>query len=171
MLPQVPPAAKRYESQSWQGLLKRLRQMQLSSVTVDGNIDWSIGRHRDSDRALHNKTLAASLHLHGDLGPNDTHAMAVESTGWRNDFMYSALLDQPVRVFAAKPFDKNFRACAAISNSQSSCGVLNSSLERASEMVHAGAYSTQYEQFGISRMNFDESIGILEQILQNYKHL
>ena len=123
-------------------------------------------------RALHNKTLAASLHLHGDLGPNDAHAMAVESTGWRNNFMYSALLDQPVRVFAsAKPFDKNVRACAAISNSQSSCGVLNSSLERASEMVHAGAYLHQYEQFGISRMNFDESIGILEQILQNYKHL
>ena len=109
------------------------------------------------------------IHLHGDLGRNNEHLEAVEKTGWKDRFMYSTLLDQPVRAFASEqPHDKNFRACATISNSQSVCGVLNSSLERACDMVHAGAYIHQYEQFGIGLGNFRDSISVLEQVVQNH---
>jgi hypothetical protein len=63
------------------------------------------------------------------------------------------------------------KSVSVLSNNQSQMGILNETLQKASNMLKQRAYLHHYEKFGVETNDFEEAFMVCEETLAHYASL
>ncbi|XP_036369090.1 tubulin delta chain-like [Octopus sinensis] len=169
--PQVSEKVAAYNSDTWTGLLKHLRQMQLADSATDEGINWSLSVNDDVPRGAavkYNRSLSSLLMLRGEqLATADTALFQDQRlyTPWTLPELSFTKWYQP------RSFQHYDKSATLVSNSQMTAKPLNHVVSRAWDMFSAKAFFHQYCDYGLTASDFLDSFACLEQIIANYASL
>ncbi|XP_005394031.1 PREDICTED: tubulin delta chain isoform X1 [Chinchilla lanigera] len=177
-IPQMSETSLPYSTFTWNGLLKRLRQMLISNAKMDEGIDWQVrpplpklpppGKMCLNREQHFNTSLANLLILRG----KDVQNANLE--GFRDPALYTSWLG-PADAFSAwktpRAFNRYERSAALVSNGQFFVRPLDAVVGKAWNMFASKAYIHQYTKFGIEEEDFLDSFTLLEQVVASYRNL
>eukprot|EP00891_Asterochloris_glomerata_P001041 jgi/Astpho2/1041/Aster-00860 len=165
-VPQMPAASVGFTTFTWEGTLKRLRQMQVTGSTVEHNLDWNLRLNRSGDLKSRpvNKSLAALLTLRGQ------GAMDADATSFADPGLYPPWALQALAV-AASP--QRFADCdmsaSLVANDQSCIGPISTMLGKAYNMYSVRAYLHQYQRCGLEEQDLELAFARAEELLGRYR--
>jgi len=173
--PYISLSALPFSSHRWDGTLRTLRQMALTSWHLDEELDW----HVSPDPAA-----AAAAGRGSGLGGPDravAHALYLRGVDWhgadvslfRLPSLYAPWLPHlPFSVVGSARQSRGLkRSAVLLSNSQGAASKLDTILHTATNLRAADAYLHQYRKFGLSDAHLDLSLASLEQVASDYHNL
>ncbi|CAD8148091.1 unnamed protein product [Paramecium octaurelia] len=140
-IPQLPQQSKAFQNDTWSALEKRIQQMVMTG-TKEYNINW----HKKGQQPFKQLMIARG---------NDVK---------KHQFNWNTVQDE-------HQFNKNEKSITVLHNSSNIVESLNQISDRANQMIQERAYLYQYEKFGVKIQHFQESMGIVEGIINDYEQL
>ena len=160
-LPQMPDSFKDFSNDTWSGLSKRLLQMLISNSS-EASINWSL---QPTSKSI-NKSLANLVIARG------FESSKLDPSPFTNKAIYSSKNKAEMKFVSDHHlFNKNQRSLSVLSNSQAFVDPLEKHLNNVYNMFEAGAFVYQYEKFGVSKDEMQDSLAIVEQIAYDYANL
>lgn len=163
-LPQMPDTYKDFTNNTWSGLEKRLFQMAMSN-TSEANVNWSVNA-KSKDL---NKSISNLLIVRGTNGPNETD---YNFPSLAQKHIYSDKISNYYSILRdSHHFNNNQKSLCLISNSQAYIKPLEVITQNTYRMIHAKAYTYQYEKYNLTIDDFQEALARIEQVYHNYSEL
>ena len=173
VIPHMSNKSKDYSVFRWEGLLKHLHQMLIADAPIEECINWKVNLNDNRWNGAINKSVANLLTLRGReiTGiPQDV------ISPFYNGKIYSSF-QSPREAMKITINDNSVgfngfeKSAFLMSNCQSIVSQLDSVISKAFQMFNAGAYTHQYQKYGVGKEEMEELFLKTEQILFDYQHL
>ena len=168
-IPQCPRSAIQFNSDLWEGLASRIRQMILTNSS-ESKVNWMLKLGSPAMRPRMIKSLGNLVYLHGD-GVFDKSTEVCDNLFADRD-IYARETSIDLRVFrdSHRMFGHE-KVVSVLSNNQSMVEPIERSLRKAIIMLKEGAFVHHFEKFGVQKDDFLEAFMASEEIVANYKSL
>ncbi|CDW81834.1 tubulin delta chain-like isoform 1 [Stylonychia lemnae] len=173
-IPQCDNKTIEFNTDLWEGMIQRIRQM----IITNGNehkINWSIKAENPSTYSTKFiKSLSHLMVIRGDKvfdlpGSFESDYFGIGSLYTKK---YGGSVDNKYAYFRdSHRIHGHEKSIGVLSNNQSHCQILESTLRKATMMFHEKAFLHHYEKFGVNADKFNEMFLTCETTLAEYKGL